>query len=509
MRSRVSRRLRRFAKRVGSTLWLPAGWAHSGADILIRWVVRWWGSRQASRLLRGLPFLLVLVLAGYAAVASILWVDAWVGQEYSRAANAAVQQGDHRAAQLYLEWMARNGQGGLETTYRLALVSQELDEPDRCELLLNKLAPADRAVYAPAHLLRAKQILAEGEMDYPRFQRAQAQLLQAVSADPRNAEAQALLGSVYTHLRWWEEAETHLRFAVDQYPQYLLPLAKSLAIQGKVVQAQHYGERAQTYYRTLVEADPSDQATRLGWAESTMFLEQFESSVEILKEGLLLQDLPALRAAMTRLYITWSDTLGGDTEQTVEIRARQFELLAEGLKYNPREFLLFDRIMKVLQRDDEVTEQAHQFLVANLARGRVSMLCHLLLGTFEGQRGNTAQAIGHLQQAYELDSSAYIVANNLAWYLAHTDPPRLDEAFQLADLLANQWPKIAAIRDTRGQILAKQERWQEALVDLEAALPDMAGNRQLHETLALIYEHLNMPALSAEHKKLAEHSSGP
>ena len=160
MRSRASRRLRRFAKRVGSTLWLPAGWAHSGADILIRWAVRWWGSRQAGRLLRGLPFLLVLVLAGYAAVASFLWVDAWVGQEYSRAANAAVRQGDHRAAQLYLEWMARNGQGGLETTYRLALVSQELDEPDRCELLLNKLAPADRAVYAPAHLLRAKQILA-------------------------------------------------------------------------------------------------------------------------------------------------------------------------------------------------------------------------------------------------------------------------------------------------------------------------------------------------------------
>ena len=461
-------------------------------------VVRWWTTQNAMLLVRGLPFLFVLLTTAYVAVAASYQSENY--EQYSRGANDAIAAGDNKTARLYLERLARKSPQNYEVLYRLALVVDNLGDHQRAVTILKRIAPEDSPTYIPAHLLRAKLLLTR-DLGRKQLQPALNQLFRCIELDSTNVQARGMLGEIYNQIGAWEDAEEHLQVAANESGVYLLPLAKSLAAQNKEQAAKRFGKRAQAYFQELVNENRNNHAARIGWAEATMFLEEFEEAVSILEAGILTADRPEFRRAMTRVCVTWADVIG---DKTPESRNRQFQLLAEGLKHNPHEYLLFDRIMKVLKRGDKTTDEAHNLLINNIAAGQAVGLSHVLLGTFLGEKGDTNRALEHLQIAYRLDSSMYVVSNNLAWFLAHTDPPQLNEALAIITQLANQLPNNAAIRDTRGQILAKMERWDEALVDLEAALPAMRQNTQLHGALAEVYEHLKMPELAAEHRRIAE-----
>ncbi len=67
-----------------------------------------------------------------------------------------------------------------------------------------------------------------------------------------------------------------------------------------------------------------------------------------------------------------------------------------------------------------------------------------------------------------------------------------------------QSPEDSRFRDTRGHILMKLERWQDALADLELALRGREDNPGVHEALATVYDKLDMPEIAARHRRLAE-----
>ena len=46
---------------------------------------------------------------------------------------------------------------------------------------------------------------------------------------------------------------------------------------------------------------------------------------------------------------------------------------------------------------------------------------------------------------------------------------------------------------SRGQILVKMERWNEALVELQRALPQMRNNPDTHRALEKVYEAVKSP----------------
>ena len=87
-----------------------------------------------------------------------------------------------------------------------------------------------------------------------------------------------------------------------------------------------------------------------------------------------------------------------------------------------------------------------------------------------------------------------------AWSLAYSDPPQLEQALQLANRALERTPERAEFRETRGQILAKLERWEEAIADLEKALARMQDRDELRETLAQAYEAIGRVEIAAGHR---------
>jgi predicted Zn-dependent protease len=109
-----------------------------------------------------------------------------------------------------------------------------------------------------------------------------------------------------------------------------------------------------------------------------------------------------------------------------------------------------------------------------------------------------------LQQARKLAPESPEIANNLAWVLAHRNPPDFPRAIELIDAAIEAHPDSLVLRDTRGRILAKSGRWKEALDELVPCMPVMKDKADYHDVLAEVYEHLGFSDRAEEHQQWAQ-----
>lgn len=461
-----------------------------------------WRNARLRTLWSGLPFALTVGGSIFLAITCNARNRPFdLTHQYRDAARRAMVSQDFETAELYYERLiGLPGGSDKDALFNIAWAANALDKQERVDAILKQLAPLDRPRHAPAHVWQAQRIADKGELTRHEIQQVNTHLLYAVRLDPNNIQAHALLGAYYMNTQRFQLAEEHLTIAVRERQDLLLPLAKAHALQRHVAQAAHYGGRAVEFLRRQLAEDPRNVGVRLDCADALLFMQDFDESVAVLREELEFSDETALRQALARVYVTWSDSIRGNT---IEGKRQRLRLLEAGISCNQNDEMLFDRMMAILWQKDSVADTARQLLVANIARGEATKLSHLLLGTYEGERGDFDKAIKHLEQAYNLDSSMPIVANNLAWYMLQSETIDQDKAYQLVSALAARWPTMAAIHDTRGQILARMGRWQEAAAELEKGLAQMKGNTATHQALAQVYEQLGMDELADEHRTLA------
>ena len=203
---------------------------------------------------------------------------------------------------------------------------------------------------------------------------------------------------------------------------------------------------------------------------------------------------------MARVYAVWADTVAQDPKS--ELGAR-LALLERGLKYDPSNVALLDRLGAILRKGGPEGERARSTLQALIADGKGTPATHFVLGVAANEQGRVDEARLHWEQAFRLDPKLGVVANNLAWLLAHADPPDLNRALELANLAVEREPKAATFRGTRGVVLMKLKRWSDALTDLEAELAANPTSAELHQALAEVYENLGSAELAAQHRSRA------
>jgi predicted Zn-dependent protease len=129
----------------------------------------------------------------------------------------------------------------------------------------------------------------------------------------------------------------------------------------------------------------------------------------------------------------------------------------------------------------------------------------MLLGLDALEHNEPVDARRLLEAAHDLNSRDVLVANNLAWLLAHVEPLDLPRALALSDMAVRRRPMDPAFRGTHGHILLKLGRYQEALPHLLAALAGAERHRPAHHrALAKVYSHLQLAEVAAEHDRRAE-----
>jgi len=465
----------------------------------------WWFSRSFLGLLRGLPaVLVVLVLVGF-----LLTAGATTRQELARhyedAARDALDEDDDDAAKVLYDKLVRLDSTEPKYRFALALLAARQDDVERARRLMAQLAPLDETGYGPAHFWLANDRLKEKEKTSDDLRFTQTHLLRAVDAEPNNIRAHALLSQMYAGKNDPQRAADHLEQVVDRQPMTRMGLALLYAQLGRseeaTEQARHYAD----YCTHQLENDPGNDNLRLNLARAEALLGNYKLSAEMLRKAMAESNDARYRHMLASVLASWSDRL--PSKQF----SKKLELIQQAVTLAPDNPAVLQRLARFVLRESAEAEQVRKQLHEILASGKAQSTIHMILGTLATQEDDLDTAVLHLEQAYRQNPGMPSVANNLAWALAHRDPPQLDRALKLADAAVQLAPRNAQIRETRGAIHIKLKNWKDAITDLETALPGLPSKTQnkVHADLALAYENLGDRVLASKHRELAGMSGPP
>lgn len=466
------------------------------------WLSDWWHDRDFHLLGAAVPALLCGLTGVGITAAALAMPQQDREANYLREARRRFQAGDYAGALTCYDRLQSREEGRPEVLYGLALASEALGQPHRAVQIMEQLAPADRQGYAPAHLWWGRQLLRTPNATSAVWQAAEAHLLRALEGELEDrSEAEALLGQLYLNLGKFDRAEPYLQRAASERPQLRLALARLYAAQGAREPARAEARQALEYFRGAAQLDLHDHQARLLWAEAALFLEDFAGTVSILREGLTGTAASLYRPALAKAFVAWADHLAADPKASPTDR---LALLEQALRYDPSHPDLIMQLWAFTKAKTEAADKARETLHDLLATGKATGLVHLALGMDAWDRGQSDQALFHLEQAYRLAPHLGVVANNLAWVLANSHPPDLTRALSLINSVLERWPNDPMLRDTRAFILGKQGKWKEALADLQVALPAVAERPEIHHRLAEAYDQLHMPEMADRHRQLAK-----
>ena len=142
---------------------------------------------------------------------------------------------------------------------------------------------------------------------------------------------------------------------------------------------------------------------------------------------------------------------------------------------------------------DETFVRVRRELNRLIAGDEPNPMAHFALSNLLWEREEFEEATTHLELAYKIQPKFTIVLNNLAWVLAHQDPPDLDRALELASQAVKQSPKDGRYHDTLGTVYLKQEKYKDAAAEFQLALAGVGNPIAVRKKLVTVYSKLNMP----------------
>jgi len=368
--------------------------------------------------------------------------------------------------------------------------------------LFNAVAPLDRPGYLPAQLFVAQALLVRSNVTQQDIKTAEQHLLLALKQDPLSPGANEVLARLYIRdAKWGLASERLLQIAPDR-PEAGLLLAAVEKARGNMVEARTYANQAVQILAKQVKNSPADlPKSRLAWAEGLVMLDDYPEAAKVLEEGCDKSMEPGYRITLGEVCNAWAKTVARKNPGDLETR---LDIIQNGLKYAPQNGQLIKKLVDLSRRQGKPGETAQRSLEKILAEGKSSAVIHLALGLDAWQDGQTELARKHFTISFESAPQMPDVANNMALILAVGDQPDLPRALAIIQSVLEKFPDQPNFRDTRGQILVKLGRWQEAIIDLESALPKLSATRSTHEALAEAYKALGSLPLAAEHLRLAK-----
>jgi tetratricopeptide (TPR) repeat protein len=465
---------------------------------------RLWRARLLRHLLLGLPALVAAVGVCLVAARAAKIKPDRLGS-YIEQSERDFKAKNFRAALVGFERLAEEGDVAPEVDYKLAVCLSIEGEHDRAEAIIDLLAPEGGMGLMEAHMWKVRRLLL-GEVPTPAtLNAAEAHLKYVLTRNAEWVEPNARLGMLYLTSGRTDKAVPHLEKAARVLPELLMVLARLAAARGDQPWAKTRANEARRAFERRATANLDDHDSRLQWAECTLFLREYAETLSILQRGIALKggggDERYLKA-LGQTYLGWADSL--DLSPGV-VKADRLMLLKQGLLSDPSNLPLIDRFTRLVRAGGPEGERARatmrELLPQGQGQGRAQAPANFVLSLDAWEHGRSSEALAYNEEAYRLAPQSTPYANNLAYLLATGPKPDLPRALGIINKAIAADPDRPQFRETRGQILVRLGRWDEALPDLESALtafPDDAGT---HQALAETYEHLGKLDKAAAHRR--------
>ncbi len=466
----------------------------------------WLETRRMRRLLHGIP---AVALAG---VLILLMLSS--GQEastgtiasYLTQAQRARSLGDFEAAEFYFRKLEQLAPRDTRVKFEHAQLYAEQKQYALAATILQTLInDSDRTNDTKIQLDLARWAI-EGKLeleDPVGF--AKSHLNRVLEDDPKNAYAHFFFSELFKRIGDLDNAIRHLEPVASKSSELRLKLAAYYEIRGDSDLAR---SEAKLVVKDLAYEIRENQSGDLNiWTQlagAHLLMRDYSQAADIMKEAVTKFENDACRLFLGRIYVRWSDELSRTNPQDVGAR---MQLLQQAILVAPDEPEALQRLVQIANAEGEGAEEAQRWLKDALVDGEAPAVIHFILGTMAAGKGDMPSALRHLDQANSLNPRTGVTLNNLAFVLAHMQPPDLPRALEMSTQAVRIAPNNAAFLETRGQIQTRMGKSSEAITDLEQALPrisSLSTRINAHESLATCYENLGDADLSRLHREKAE-----
>lgn len=452
---------------------------------------------RRTRFLFGLP-----ALAGiFATIAVSLFVfltQDRVTSRYVRQMQSAMLAGDFKlASTIGGRLMTSDRERKPEIAYQYAVALGRSNDTVKANAILNQIAPDNTIGFAPAHLLRALQT---GFTLGPNPSNVQLEKLHwhlKNSGGEDNEQILLLWSKYFQYVEQIEPAIEKLGRAANLNPSHYLSLSELYRSVGNDAGAKKSLEFARDSFQRLVETKPLDMNARIALALTLARLSQVDEAEKVLQSGLKISRDPGLLRAMADFYLSKFDEVSKRPDGMRE----SFDYLDRAIRLDPLYTAIYDRLIRLygkLQSEEEKSTII-KLLEEMIVEGKNPATAHFALSSVLSLSGKQEECLIHLQQAFRISSNMPVVCNNLAWMLATSDPPKLDEALQLSQQAVKANPTSVNFHDTLGTILLLQGKNEDAIVELEYGLDQRNEDKELHAKLAKAYAALGNKEIARMH----------
>lgn len=262
-----------------------------------------------------------------------------------------------------------------------------------------------------------------------------------------------------------------------------------------------FASGAVKYLEQFLSANPSAVQERLELAKTLVLLDREQDAARVLKDGLGLTQDESLKNGVAEVLVHYAGRIAKGGDSTL---VQRLQIIRNAMDYSANNQSVIDAIVEIVLECQDKNGPQVALLKKSIIEGAAPEATHFIQGTLALLTGDHATALNHLKIAQSTGVNTPGLLNNLAMALQKTDDPeKLGQALELSISANKLLADHPYLRDTRGQILLKLKRYDEAIPDLEFALraPELAPT--VHASLATAYASLGQNDLADEHRKLS------
>jgi tetratricopeptide (TPR) repeat protein len=304
----------------------------------------------------------------------------------------------------------------------------------------------------------------------------------ALTSNPRNPDARLALARGLMARGELQRAETELQQLTKQFPN-----SAAIHLQNGMLQGRKKNlPGARKEFDEALKLEPNSMEALEASVALDLAMKQPEAARARVKGRIDAPNAsPALMLLAARTYVATGDVETG--EQLMR------KALQKDSTYLPAYGALSQLYLSQKRLDAALVE------LDNLARQDPKPVAALTLaGTILLTQGKTAEARQRFEKALEVDPSAAVAANNLAWIYGSSGE-NLDKALELAQTAYSKLPNSPEVGDTLGFIYYKKDLLPQAIDILKAAVEKDPNRADYHYHLGLALAKNGDKAGATEH----------
>jgi len=466
---------------------------------IISWFVTW-PQRQPWK---DAPALLAFLLGLAFIWAVFFWDPMVVRSHYGRVMNSAFGKGDYQTALVASQrLLALSPSWRNQTLFSMALAHQGLGHQDKALALLQEVAPADRPVFAPAHLYVANSLLRQPDASRRFLPLILAQFKQALALEPDSIEANEGLGAIYSSQKEWALAEKCFSAIIKKKPEHMLLLARMARERSNEKAAENWTHDALVHFQKAVEKSASDNSkNRIPYLEALMMRNEFGKAKAVLDEGRKLSGDAPYKPVAGLVCAGLARELAAKETDNLDARIK---LLREGMDANPKDLSLLALLPGLSERDGIESGTAGDRILKMVDEKDAWPPLFFAAAKISWKRQDTAGMKTYLARACEAFPKALPMANNLASVINRNGRKEdLPFALEMMDYAVEQDSSQPLFRLNRGLVLLYSAKPQDALPDFHFAFEHLEDKSPAHRALSEAYQAMGMSNLAQKHRPLA------